>query len=220
MATRRIRGGAHAETSSTHDLIAISDLHLGGDLRRGFDHICEPPQDGPLVAMLDHHAPGPAGDRPWRLVIVGDMVDFIGINLVPDDETVAFAVSPEERTGGLRPEAAKAVWKLQQVVRRHTRFISRLARFVADGHALVVVAGNHDQEWSLPEVREALIDALVNAADHEDDSKHIDLKNRVSFRDWFHLEPGRAYFEHGHRYDEYCAPPDPPGRHRPQREPV
>jgi len=197
--------------SLPHKLLAISDLHLGGDLRRGVTHTAPPPQDAALVALLDQLAPSPPHGRPtcWRLVVAGDLVDFIGISLVPaPHEAVPFRVTPEEERGGLGPESDKAVWKLSQVVSRHRRFVERLARFVADGHDLVIVAGNHDQEWRLSAVRRAFVAALESALQRSC-GRHEPLAARVLFRDWFHLEPGRLYVEHGHRYDEYCVAPEP-----------
>lgn len=219
MGTRRRRFGlrpgarSHASRRPGSDepqLLAVSDLHLGHDLRRG-----EAPRerglDRQLGSLLDHYE---AEGGRWRLVVVGDMVDFIAITQTPaPDEPVPFPVSSFERAWGLGPEPEKAVWKLGLVLRRHAAFFERLAAFVAAGHEVVIVRGNHDPEWALPAVQERLRTALADhavAAGLVDPGGRESLCARVRFYDWFYLEPGRLYAEHGHHYDEYSVDPDAP----------
>ncbi len=210
---------------SEANILAVSDLHLGFDLRRGASRAGPPHQDAPLAALLEHHEAHRAGGRPWRLVIAGDMVDFIGITLTPEPtEEVPFEVSATERLGGLWPEPSKAVWKLRRVLERHRLFFARLAAFVAAGNELVVIRGNHDQEWSLPEVQEAFTGALADLALPrlvQEAARRARLEaarraflGRIRFHDWFYLEPGRLYVEHGHLHDEFASVADfgrPPG---------
>src|SRR5205823_4534973 len=78
-----------------HNLLAISDLHLGCDLRPG-NRLDKPrPADGPLASFLRHHAAQREGGKPWRLILNGDIVDFVAITLVPK-EPVLFEISREE----------------------------------------------------------------------------------------------------------------------------
>lgn len=201
---------------SETDILAISDLHLGSDLRRGAVLVAAPRQDASLAALLDHHADGAEPGRRWRLVIAGDMVDFIGMTVAPaPGEAVAFTVTAEERLCGLAPEPAKAVWKLARVVERHRLFCRSLAAFVARGHELVIIRGNHDQEWGLPEVQQAFVRALADfafpalpGARRRDEAGRAALRRRIRFCEWFHLEPGRLYVEHGHAHDEYSRTDD------------
>jgi UDP-2,3-diacylglucosamine pyrophosphatase LpxH len=204
------RSPAKSQTSPTAHLLAISDLHLGHDLKRGVKHDPSdlPALDRHLGDFLDHYREHREDGLPWRLVIVGDMVDFIAITETPnDDELVSFQVTDEERLYGLRVEPAKAVWKLSRVVRRHSHFCNRLAAFIARGHEVVIVRGNHDPEWTWPDVQETFRNAIVHygsmLAPHE--SLRRIVGERISFRDWFYLEPGRFYAEHGHFYDEFSV---------------
>ncbi len=201
------------------NVLAISDLHLGQDLRRGVKRAPVPHQDGPLAALLDHHATRWEEGRPWRLVIAGDMVDFIRMTVTPEPtEVVPFDVTPAERLGGLYPEPAKAVWKLAKVIERHRIFFTRLASFIAAGNELVIIRGNHDQEWSLPRVQEVLQSALVEfalplrasgpEARAERERQRQAFVARIQFCDWFYLEPGRLYVEHGHLHDEFSSVAD------------
>jgi len=192
------------------NLLAVSDLHLGSDLRRSpgpgepAPLRAAPPSDAldrQLGAMLDHYAAQRPGGLPWRLILAGDIVDFIAITRTPaSDESVPFAVSAQERLWGLAPEPAKTVWKLERTLERHALLARRLAAFAAAGNEIVVIRGNHDAEWFWPEVQEALRDRLQALAPHADG-----LRDRIRFCDWFYLEPGRVYVEHGHLHDAYSA---------------
>jgi len=67
------------------NLLIISDLHLGEDLRPDAEEererLAEVEND--LVAFLEYYIWRRLDDRPWRLVINGDMVDFLSICLMP-----------------------------------------------------------------------------------------------------------------------------------------
>jgi UDP-2,3-diacylglucosamine pyrophosphatase LpxH len=194
-------------------LLAISDLHLGLDLRRGSPCPRPPPQDAVLETLLDHYEPR-GGPHGWRLVIAGDMVDFIGMTVTPaPGEHVSFEVSEEERRSGLAPEPSKAVWKLGRVLERHERFFRRLAAFVGNGHELAIIRGNHDQEWTFHAVKGALVQALWELAAPSEPRSAFEA--RIHFHEWFYLEPGRVFVEHGHLHDEFSAAFDagahPPG---------
>lgn len=187
----------------THNVLAISDLHLGDALRRNEPRPLSPPLDAPLAAFLDHYAQAREDGRPWRLLIVGDMVDFIAITAAPPPGEAPFDVTEFERACGLEPEPLKARWKLEQVIAYHHRFFDALARFIAMGHEVVIIRGNHDASWCFAEVQNCLretLEALV--------SPDPGFRARLRFEDWFHLEPGRVYAEHGHHYDEYSVTDD------------
>lgn len=192
------------------NVLAISDLHLGHDLKP--DAPQRPSRlDAHLAGMLDYYGAHRSGLLPWRLVIAGDAVDFIAITLTPaPSDAVPFEVTAHERRYGLAPEPAKAAWKLDRVFERHALFFDRLSAFVAQGHELVIVRGNHDGEWAFPEVQQRLRDHLTELAARRA-PKRFDpqaYRSRIGFRDWFHLEPGRLYVEHGHLYDEFSASED------------
>jgi UDP-2,3-diacylglucosamine pyrophosphatase LpxH len=186
------------------NVLAISDLHLGHDLRRGVV-AREKALDRQLVSLLDGYC---AEGGRWRLVIVGDMVDFIAITQTPDvGEAVPFTVTDAERCWGLGPEPEKSVWKLGRVFERHASFFIRLARFLAAGHELVIVRGNHDPEWAQVAVQQSFRDRLALLARAHLPRATDTLGERIRFCDWFYLEPGRLYAEHGHHYDEYSVTP-------------
>lgn len=244
-AFRAARGarGVRGDTAPDANVVAVSDLHLGHDLKRDGPplHLRPTPFiDLQLGSLVEHLTQSP--DRlPWRLVIAGDMVDFVAITRTPgDDEEVDFEVSDQERRFGLLAEPVKAAWKLRQVMRRHEYLVARLADFVAQGNDLVIIRGNHDAEWYWPEVRDVFRDALarhvadrVTRADGTPDDEPGGwrltrarrlVEARTRFCDWFYLEPGRLYVEHGHVHDEYSTwddvlAPEMPGA-RLMREPL
>src|SRR5690349_1842233 len=118
------------------NLLIISDLHLGDDLRPGVGflrHIVRLERE--LEAFLTHYTSHRMGDRPWRLVVNGDMVDFLGICLLPGkDASGKDAARPDEAEYGLgtHPTAARA--KMVRVLERHAGVFRALAGFVAAGN--------------------------------------------------------------------------------------
>jgi UDP-2,3-diacylglucosamine pyrophosphatase LpxH len=187
--------------------LLVSDLHLGEAckehsrieyLKRGaeFDtHFC---------AFLDHFRRNPIDGRPWRLVLGGDLIDFLQVTITPP------GASAEARRYGLGTQAEQSVWKFDRVVERHRRVFVFLADFVGAGNRLEIIQGNHDVELFWPEVRQHLIDALVHLYFGEEssaDEQPEDFRARVRFNPWFFYEPNLLYVEHGHRFDEFCTTP-------------
>src|SRR5262249_30553735 len=66
-------------------LLVFSDVHLGSDLNdRTKSPRRSPGIDQDLVRFLAHYsAEKPNADR-WRIVIAGDLIDFIGMSIDPD----------------------------------------------------------------------------------------------------------------------------------------
>ncbi len=208
-----------------HNLLVISDLHLGEDLFRlpGEDaSMVEAPEpanpDSPvpvesaveqteraLTAFVVHYTQFRMEGRPWRLVCNGDMIDFLRIAISPDDEGLEATEDDRLYGFGATPMAARA--KLRRVFVRHTSFFEALARFVGRGNELHLVVGNHDAELHWEEVQEDFaseIDRLWREATGEGS-----IRDRIVFHAWFHYEPGVAWIEHGHQYDAFCSFEDP-----------
>jgi UDP-2,3-diacylglucosamine pyrophosphatase LpxH len=186
-----------------HNLLAISDLHLGCDLRPG-NKLDKPRQtDAPLAQFLNYHATHREEGKPWRLILNGDIVDFVAITLLPK-EPVAFDISTEERSLGLAPTGPKCVWKLQRTAERHAAVFDALARFVHRGNSLHIIRGNHDSEWRWPAVQEEFRRILTERSG----APRRKIDRLVEFHDWFYLEPGFFYAEHGHAHDQYSVQTD------------
>src|ERR1700758_88693 len=73
------------------NILVISDLHLGEDLRPGgagvsyLRHLATLERE--LESFLVHYTAQRLDGRPWRLVVNGDMIDFMSVMILPDDES-------------------------------------------------------------------------------------------------------------------------------------
>lgn len=187
------------------NLLIISDLHLGEDIKSAnpgyLRHVVKLERE--LEAFLAHYTVSRIDDRPWRLVINGDMVDFLGICLLPrDGEFAPEDMTPEDHVYGIgsKPKAARA--KMLRVLERHPGVFRALGRFVAAGNKLEIVVGNHDVEFHWPVVQETFRQG-VSALCAEGEVEAIQAN--ITFHPWFYFEENVAWIEHGHQYDDYCS---------------
>jgi predicted phosphodiesterase len=81
-----------------------------------------------------------------------------------------------------------------------------LGRFVAAGHALVIVRGNHDIELYWRDAQRALVEVILA---HEPASSRPELRSRIVIQPWFFAVDGLLYVEHGHEFDPLCSYGDP-----------
>lgn len=190
------------------NLLIISDLHLGEDIRPGqagsLRHLVKLERE--LVAFLSHYTNERLGDRPWRLIINGDMVDFLGVCLLPGQGDVsAQGHSAEEREWGLgsHPRAARA--KMERVLERHAGVFRSLAAFVAAGNDLDIVVGNHDVEFHWPIVQETFKSGVARLTPQGNSRGEEQVASAIRFHPWFYFEENVAWVEHGHQYDGYCS---------------
>lgn len=194
--------------------IVLSDVHLGHDLDTPAGKGEGAKIDDDLCRLIAHYRatpPASAGRAPgqWHLVIAGDFIDFIGITS-PPPRSLATAPSDEELAHGIGSAVDHATFKLERVAERHARVFAALASFVADGHRLTIVHGNHDVEFYWDPVKQLFRDTLVAhavaagsvAAGPEAARCFAD---RIEFHEWFFYVDGVAYIEHGHQYDSFCA---------------
>jgi UDP-2,3-diacylglucosamine pyrophosphatase LpxH len=200
--------------SSRESLLVFSDVHLGSDLNDGPGTTPRRTAtiDRDLVALVAHYRRArPAADR-WHIVIAGDFIDFAGMTIAPDAAALETALTEEEREHGVGSAADHVRLKLRRVVARHRDLFAELAGFVADGHALTLVHGNHDVELHWVEVQRDFRDVLwshsgqARAAGTEPSSEPEDaFRARIDFQPWFFYREGVVYIEHGHQYDPFCS---------------
>jgi UDP-2,3-diacylglucosamine pyrophosphatase LpxH len=193
------------------NVLVISDLHLGEDVKPysvGYlRHLARLERE--LEDFLDHYTRTRHDGRPWRLIVNGDMVDFMSVCLLPEGE-VDPTITEDERKFGLGSGPQQTKRKLEEVVRRHPGVFRQLARFIASGNELVIVLGNHDMEFHWTVVQDAFREALHRFACElyemtpSEDSRSA-IFAQVSFHPWFYYERDLLYVEHGHQYDEYCS---------------
>ncbi|MSP60129.1 MAG: hypothetical protein EXR72_07265 [Myxococcales bacterium] len=185
------------------NILVISDLHLGEDLRPTTATVSYLRRlvalERELIAFLTHYTEHRIGGRAWRLVINGDMVDFMSVHILPAPGQGNLAAAPsddDEQRFGLGHGEPQSRHKLDRVVERHQEVFRQLGRFVAAGNELVVVMGNHDVEFHYQAVQRRLVEVLEG---------HGAPAESIRFCPWFYYEENLVYVEHGHQYDEHCS---------------
>lgn len=189
-----------------HDLLLISDLHLGSHLKprlRGEEVHLASRIEEEFPRFADHYLEiARVRDVGWQLVINGDFIDFWNVVL-------------DEREGETSEDLA--VRRLHAVLDAHPAVEDSLARFLEAGHGIAFVTGNHDAELLYAGVRRAMVERIEGAmAGEEGDASitrtgtvRLDMMRagKIRFVRWFLREPGGAWIEHGHKFDPSCATP-------------
>lgn len=101
--------------------------------------------------------PAPAARDELTLVLNGDVFDLDAPRVIGNESVVH----------DLPRTAEHAVPAMEAILADHPVFVAALGRVVADGHTVVFVAGNHDIQLTLPEVRDAVRRRVVDAAMEE-----------------------------------------------------
>lgn len=165
------------------DIVVISDLHLsvGYDPRTGtFDPTEDFFYDAAFGRFLDHLL---ARERPQRLVILGDFMEFLQVD------------PPEEEYGIGDTSEAAAISKLGVIERGHPEVFRALGRFVEAGNPVDLLPGNHDVEFHWPGVRRKLREMI------EPHAGGADVTEALTYHPWYLYIPEVLYAEHGHQYD-------------------
>ncbi len=226
---------------TTYNYLIVSDFHLseGRDPASGLIHPNEDFfQDTPFAQCLAHHVAlsrNPEAvlyyQKPWRLVVNGDIFDFLQVVSLPaEGEALAAATGkwryadlrPNERRYGLGTEEKALVWKLEKIATGHPLFFQALAWFVAQGgNELILMKGNHDVEIAWEGVQAQLRALLVTAyeewhtavtqgdvenplprlPDMPDTLTATVLQERVRFPKLFLYQRDLFFIEHGCQYD-------------------
>lgn len=147
--------------------------------------------DADFAALLSHLCE--TVDGPIELVLNGDVFDFDSVVQLPDDGRGR--INWLARLRGLSSEEWMSRFKMECIIRDHPVWFAALSDFLAKGHRVAFVVGNHDVEVNWPCVQELIRAELPKDAD-------------VVFCCWFYLTNG-TYISHGHQYDPNCAIPDP-----------
>ena len=184
-------------TDACPDLLVLGDVHLHGRSRE-----CDPEA---ITAFIRSHTDGPERTerrrRPLRLILSGDFFDFTLADESPGERAPhdgSIPVSRRERRFGLDPTGPGTVWKIRYLATRFPHVFEAMGAFVAAGNEIVFVSGNHDAELHWPEARQALREAVAEAAPR---GAGPDVAKGVRFRRWFYHEPGLVHVQHGHQYD-------------------
>jgi len=207
-----------------HNLLIVSDLHLSEGLNPEsgkFSRLEDFLFDDVFARFLRYHEEVKGqprfGDRPWLLILNGDLFDFLQVVSLPEEGRLLRAVRGSERHRelrinerdyGLGTTAEESEWKLRRIARGHQRFFAALGWFVAQGNHVAIVKGNHDVELHWGKVRERFVEEVERAytrerqgLDHGRPVTADGFRARVRFYPYFYYEPGRVYAEHGCQYE-------------------
>jgi hypothetical protein len=192
------------------NILVVSDLHFGEELLPGASQERRRAIElgsSAFREFLRYHTVRRRDGRPWRLVIAGDLFDFMSV-VVPATRDRPAKTADERRFGlgrGLQP----GVERMRLICEAHRPLLTELGRFAAAGHAIEILVGNHDVELLAAEVVGELMRQIAGAG--ADDRALA----RIAVIPWFVYVPGVCWIEHGHVYDEGCsfefnlAPMDP-----------
>jgi UDP-2,3-diacylglucosamine pyrophosphatase LpxH len=190
------------------NLLIVSDLHFGEDLLPGAS--LEKRRAVALGAsafcdFLRHHAQRRLDGRPWRLVVAGDLFDFMSVTLAAHRELPAR--NGDERWAGRSRSTAAGPHRMREIAEAHPQVLAAMVRFTAAGNEIDLIVGNHDlellEEATAAELRRQLV-AAARAARLDDAGVEAAVA-RVRLQPWFVYIPGVAWIEHGHVYDEACS---------------
>ena len=175
--------------STNFNYLFVSDLHLseGVDPKTGKTHRNEDFfHDEGFAQFLNHYVQMSRDETlsatyqiPWKLVINGDIFDFLQVVSMPpvNDEQVVMEVMNAAGTAvsktkkvtankakyGLGTSEPEIVWKLQKISKGHPEFFQALGWFVACGNRIVMMKGNHDVELFWPAVQTCMQHILAES---------------------------------------------------------
>jgi UDP-2,3-diacylglucosamine pyrophosphatase LpxH len=196
--------------ADSQNILVVSDLHFGEELLPGATADRRRAVDLGADAFrefLRYHAVRRIDGRPWRLVIAGDLFDFMSV-VVPGSPSLP-ARTADERRFGLARGVKAGVPRMARICENHRPLLTEMVKFAVAGHSIDIVVGNHDVELLAPEVV-AELERHLRACGADDRAM-----SRLHVVPWFVYIPGVAWIEHGHVYDEGCsfefnlAPTDP-----------
>ena len=192
------------------NILVVSDLHFGEELLPGASQERRRAVELGASAFrefLRYHSVRRRDGRPWRLVIAGDLFDFMSV-VIPGTKDRP-AKTADERRFGLARGAQAGVARMRLICDAHRPVLAEMGRFAAAGHTIEILIGNHDVELLSADVVAELMRQLAAAG--ADDR----ARPRITVVPWFVFVPGVCWIEHGHVYDEGCsfefnlAPMDP-----------
>ena len=168
----------------THNYLVVSDLHLSegvhpisGKLSRNEDFF----HDDAFASFLAYHLGLGRSDeaadhyrRPWKLIINGDIFDFLQVTSLPEEGDELQAVTGKrtyadltenERLYGLGTTAPETIWKLNRIKAGHALFFRALGWFLAANpeNELILIKGNHDVELFWPAVQRRMRELIAEA---------------------------------------------------------
>jgi UDP-2,3-diacylglucosamine pyrophosphatase LpxH len=188
---------------NAYNLAVISDLHLSegrSEETKRYSRNEDFFFDESFCRFLKYlQSERPGHKKQWKLIINGDLMDFLQVTSLPKPGEADFPISKREERFGLGTEAGKTAWKLKRIMNGHWRLFQGLADFLDRNNKVVIIPGNHDIEFAYEEVQEAFRRELARYLTEVPQGNN--LKANLEFMPWFYYEDGLVYVEHGHQYD-------------------
>ncbi len=133
-----------------------------------------------------------------KLIINGDFVCFQQVKNTPEDKSInGEIISLIEQKMGLGTTIEKTKWKLDRMFEGHEVLFTSLAKFLSKGNELFIIPGNHDIEFTYPELQSHFINKLDKLIPGQN------ITSQVKFNLWFYLdEDASLYIEHGNQYEQ------------------
>src|SRR6476661_3044694 len=119
------------------NIVVVSDLHFGEQLLPGASAERRRAVELGEQAFRDflrYHSVRRLDGRPWRLVIAGDLFDFMSV-VIPGTRELP-ARSADERRCGLGRGVRTGVVRMAQLGEAHRALLGDMVKFVRAGHAI------------------------------------------------------------------------------------
>ncbi|HEY8780460.1 MAG TPA: metallophosphoesterase [Mucilaginibacter sp.] len=211
------------------DIFVISDLHMSTGINstgnyEGTENFFA---DQSFGRFIDHIINNTI-NNPALLVINGDLVDFLRIDAIPESEQdfldwnealsmiginktisdLKGSIDKKERKFGLKTDDYKSVWKLYLCATGHKKVFESLAKWLSNGHELIITKGNHDLEWYWKPVRDYmqyLLAGQIAAANKSSINAELvkTVAPNLTFIDDNLIVNETIYIEHGHHYENF-----------------
>ncbi|NVB41926.1 metallophosphoesterase [Pseudenhygromyxa sp. WMMC2535] len=186
-----------------HDLVIVSDFHLGRGKNAftGRYHELEAffyDEDFRAFCqwLIDDATKRNAS---LRFIINGDAFDMLRIDRPPQTPEATMV----ERQFGPFMTPDRAARDMADILDGHPGFVDGLARLLVAGHEVVILPGNHDIEIQWAPVRRQIEKYVLGRVRERATAERevADAGDRLRFPPWFWYEPGRIWIEHGCQYD-------------------
>jgi UDP-2,3-diacylglucosamine pyrophosphatase LpxH len=185
------------------NIAIISDLHLSegrNPCSKRFNRNEDFFFDGRFDRFLGYlESESQRRGRKWHLIVAGDMVDFLQVTRLPKEH--GFTLTKREEEYGLGTSPEKSAWKMKVMMDGHWVFFKALGRFLTKGNRCIIITGNHDIEWNLPEVQEVFREEMKKYLPRGAIQRNKVVDSSIEFCPWFYYVPQLIWVEHGHQYD-------------------
>ncbi len=161
--------------------LVVSDLHLGAGSSPGrFNPLEDFHYDHHFRDFLAHYSGGDFSDRPVELILAGDMLDLLKIEVDGSH--------PDQITEEV------ALYKLARCLEGHPVAVKALREFLAaPERRITYMMGNHDLEIAFPRVQELLRSAVEGP-------NHRNRLHYVVYEPYYDL-PGGVRIYHGNQFE-------------------